>query len=280
VHCLDAFFDRVNILLWPRFKIILDMHVESVQKVKANSVKKDSILPHYVTTRYAEFCGAILKLNREYNDDFLLSNLRRLRNEVDKLLERAAGRVALPKNQVIFLINNYNVILRILQDKGLVCEEIGSFEEKAKSQVALFVEEELSEKFGRLITFVKNTEMMVTKMTDDSTPLEAKIDSVNVESIVRHFAKFWREGIEHINTSVRNNFRTNSYEGAMGAADLRIGTEILKQAAIQLMLYYQRFDDLLRKCYKNKSPPFLKEMVPISTIMYEIKKYGREREDQ
>jgi hypothetical protein len=23
VHCLDAFFDRLNMLLWPRFKIVL-----------------------------------------------------------------------------------------------------------------------------------------------------------------------------------------------------------------------------------------------------------------
>ena len=61
------------------------------------------------------FCAGILQLNKGYDDDILTSNLARLRNEVEKLLLQVASDLSAAKQQVIFLINNYECIRATLQ---------------------------------------------------------------------------------------------------------------------------------------------------------------------
>lgn len=52
--------------------------------------------------------------------------------------------------------------------------------------------------------------------------------------------------------------------------------EILKKTLLQLVFYYRRFQDLLEKMYPVPSaqPSFVREVIPIQNIVYEIKKYG------
>ena len=90
------------------------------------------------------------------------------------------------------------------------------------------------------------------------------VDASTVEALVRDFSSNWKSGIEHINTGVMTYF-----------SHFRNGMEILKQVLTQLLLYYTRFQDILKQIYSNKQPPFFKEIVSIPTIMYEIKKYSR-----
>jgi len=117
-HALDATFDRMNMMLWPRFKTVFDANVESVMKVPFCEIKAGKNKPHYIGTRYADFASGILFLNLDYGDDILTANLRRLRVEVDKFFLRSASRAPTPKLQLIFLINNYYNILNILTKAG------------------------------------------------------------------------------------------------------------------------------------------------------------------
>lgn len=50
--------------------------------------------------------------------------------------------------------------------------------------------------------------------------------------------------------------------------------EILKQVLTQLLLYYTRFHDIIRKVWRNKPPAFCKDLVPTNLILAEIKKYA------
>ena len=76
IPCLDDYFDKIMILLWPKFKIIFDMNLMSiidcdVQKLlNANSSKttisasinsnsSTSTSIHYITRRYADFTISI-----------------------------------------------------------------------------------------------------------------------------------------------------------------------------------------------------------------------------
>ena len=49
--------------------------------------------------------------------------------------------------------------------------------------------------------------------------------------------------------------------------------EILKQVLTQLLLYYTRFQDIIRKAWK-RPPAFAKDLVSTSAILAEIKKYA------
>jgi len=42
----------------------------------------------------------------------------------------------------------------------------------------------------------------------------------------------------------------------------------------QLLLYYTRFQDVIRKVFKKQQPDFAKDLVPTAVILAEIKKYA------
>eukprot|EP00808_Paulinella_micropora_P010447 g5898.t1 len=232
VHCLDAFFDRLTMLFWPRFKILFDANVESVSKLKA-SAPRDPNQVHYLTR-----------------------SLRRLRPEVEKFLTRTASLIKHPKRQLVFLTNNYGHIVSILQAQGLECDERSHFSELMAQQVTLVVEEELTEKFGKLISFLKEAEAV-----------NGVKDPALAETIVRHFAKNWKDGMEQIHTSVQRSFSVEE----QGDAKSSHSFEILKQVLVQLLLYYSRFEKLLES--NCRGAPFMRELVSSSTLRHEIQKY-------
>jgi hypothetical protein len=89
------------------------------------------------------------------------------------------------------------------------------------------------------------------------------LDDALVEGLVREFAVNWRTGIQQVNDDVLHYF--SSY---------RNGMEILKQVLTQLLLYYTRFQDLVKRCYA-RPPAFSRDIVSTATILIEIKRYSR-----
>ena len=80
---------------------------------------------------------------------------------------------------------------------------------------------------------------------------------------MREFASSWRTGIQQINDDVLGFF-----------ANFRNGVEIIKQVSTQLLLYYGRFQDIIKRAFV-RPPPFVKDIITTNTILQEIKKYSR-----
>lgn len=59
---------QVNIVLWPRFKMVFDMHLSSLRNANVKTLWEDDVHPHYVMRRYAEFTASLIHLNVEYGD--------------------------------------------------------------------------------------------------------------------------------------------------------------------------------------------------------------------
>eukprot|EP00741_Cyanophora_paradoxa_P006469 tig00001003_g6264.t1 len=262
VPVLDALFDRYNLLLWPRFKAIFDAHVDSVRQ--AQSVKRlwtTDVHPHYMTRRYAELSAALSALNREAGDDSLRTALATLRLEVAKLIARMAAEHSQHIAKIVFLINNYDLITGVCAERGVESEDGSYFGEQLAQQTSFFVEEELGASYGKLISFVKRTEPLLSAPTFN--PERPPVDPAEVEKLVKEFNARWKQGIEGMNADVMKYF-----------SNFKIGMEILKQALTQLLLYYTRFLDIVKKCFKN--PPFSRDIVSIPNIMYEIRQYSRQ----
>jgi len=115
--------------------------------------------------------------------------------------------------------------------------------------------------YGRLITYIRQTEPMVVQGT--STADVARADQGGMEHLLRSFQDTWQQGIESINRDVMKSF-----------ANLKLGMEILKQVLTQLLLYYTRFLDLVKQVYPNGAP-FAQHIVSIPTLMKEIKQISR-----
>lgn len=93
----------------------------------------------------------------------------------------------------------------------------------------------------------------------------------------------WRSGMSNMHDSVMQDFSNLVEEGASEEdreSQKDMAREILKRSMIQLVLYYQRFQNLVQKWRQRPgaagNPRFLKDVVSIQAIKAEIKKYGRQ----
>ncbi|KAG6656240.1 hypothetical protein I3843_04G008200 [Carya illinoinensis] len=258
IPCLDLYLDKVNISLWPRFKMVFDMHLNSLRNANVRTLWEDDVHPHYVMRRYAEFTASLIRLNVEYGDGQLELNLERLRMAVDDLLIKLAKIFPKTKLQIVFLINNYDMTISVLKEASPDVGKIQMhFEELLKSNTALFVEELLLEHFSDLIKFVK------TRASEDpSSGSEKAIAVGEVEPLVKDFGSRWKAAIELMHKDVITSF-----------SNLLCGMEILRAALTQLLLYYTRLTDCIKRIVGGSS--LNKDLVSISSIMYEIRKYSR-----
>jgi len=120
-----------------------------------------------------------------------------------------------------------------------------------------FVEATLDASFRQLIAFVRATEREAER--GGATDLDEGV----VGALAATFAATWRDALVRVNADVLRLF-----------ANFVNGVEVLKQVLTQLLLYYTRFQEIVRKAWK-KPPAFAKDLVPTATILEEIKKYSR-----
>lgn len=144
----DGWVNGTNMLLWPRFQVGMDMHVDSVKRSTAGlssgaratlsltSTKdngKGSTAPHSLTQRFGQFLQSILALNNSEPNSSSASvvetvaagsdtepvarSLERLRGEVESFLNKAAKGLQQGRRER-FLGNNYSLILTIIGDTG------------------------------------------------------------------------------------------------------------------------------------------------------------------
>uniref|UniRef100_A0ACD6AI88 Uncharacterized protein n=1 Tax=Avena sativa TaxID=4498 RepID=A0ACD6AI88_AVESA len=257
IPCLDSYLDKVNMSLWPRFKMVFDLHLSSLRNANIRTLWEDDVHPHYVTRRYAEFTASLVHLNVEYGDGQLDLNLERLRMAIEDLLVKLAKMFAKPKLQTVFLINNYDLTIAILKEAGTDGGKAQlHFEDVLKSNIAIYVEELLLEHFSDLIKFVK------TRTSEDTASSSDKASIRDVEPLVKDFASRWKAAIELMHKDVITSF-----------SNFLCGMEILKAALTQLLLYYTRLTECVKRV--NGGSALNKDLVSISSILYEIKKYSR-----
>lgn len=259
IPCLDSFLDKVNIALWPRFKIVFDLHLSSLRNANIRILWEDDVHPHYVMRRYAEFTASLIHLNGEYRDGQIELNMERLRMAVDDLLVKLAKMFPKQKLQTVFLINNYDMTISVLKEAGPEGGKIQQhFEYLLKNNTSIFVEELLLEHFSDLIKFVKTRASEDPSSGSERPPVMAS----EVEPIVKDFASRWKSAIELMHNDVITSF-----------SNFLCGMDILRAALTQLLLYYTRLSDSMKRI--SGGTALNKDLVSISSIMYEVKKFSR-----
>ena len=149
-------------LLWPRFQLAMDMHVESVRRSAASlsggsratlsltsssSDNKGSTAPHVLTQRFGQFLQGILALGSDENIALVTGeattseiepvgrSLERLRGEFEAFLIKASKGLTQGR-RARFLGNNYSLVLTIVGDTGGgLAKEMRDWFEQAKEGV-------------------------------------------------------------------------------------------------------------------------------------------------
>ena len=275
IPVLDQFFDRISMLLWPRFKQIFDMNLKSVKNANPKKLGPVDLSPHYVSKRYAELVSSVFFLQTGTEsmgiggsgESLLKYDIYAMRTEIALLLDKLSKQIPNLKEQKVFFINNFDQILSVFQEKRIVSEEMQKFEDILMQQREIFAEEEIKNAFPRLISFVIQTENAMYELENNDNGNHQQnslvLDEVLVEGLVRDFSVNWRSGIQQINDNVLAYF-----------ANFRNGMEILKQVLTQLLLYYTRFQEIIKKSWA-RPPAFSRDIVSTATILMEIKRYSR-----
>lgn len=147
VPAVEGYINATNMLLWPRFQQILDLHCTTLQKL-TNSLptrpstgatllgaqSANSTAPTPLTQRFANLLQGILALSSEAGDDEPVSvSVSRLRSEYEAYLTRMSKGIPDARKRERFLCNNYSLLCTILTDvDGRLGEDVKTHFEKLR----------------------------------------------------------------------------------------------------------------------------------------------------
>eukprot|EP00884_Botryococcus_braunii_P014708 jgi/Botrbrau1/23238/Bobra.0041s0074.1 len=297
IPCLDAYLDasisplaplQGALSTWGSWgpQVLLDMQLGSVKAFNVAAFGEDTRVQP-LTQRYATLTTSLLLLNAAYQDGQLDQNIDRMRYAVMDLLVRLSQRFAKRRQGTIFLINNFTHVCQMMRDaasKGSQmmhapgtsppppsaplgaagAETIKDFEDQLATCTKLYVEEQLEQHFKDMIHYVKYAEAAVARAKGGTEgraipgygPAEAA-------PIIKAFAARWTSAIEAMNKETLADFKVGG-----------VGREVLKATLTQLLLYYTRLLELLKK-QGNEGQALVRDAVTVPSIMYEIKRYSR-----
>ena len=253
VYALDRYWDTLHGLFWPRLQIVIKSNVQSVKDCDPQKMKITDLRPHYITRRYAEFSTAFISINEKFPESNLSTILLDMEQEIGNFIMKMASSFRDRKEQLIFVINNYDIILSIMSEKTHnESHEAEYFRHQFSARISEYVEEILQPYFGELIKFVKDSENEGTHKSQD-----------NVGRIITGFNSRWKNSLDAINKEVFFPGRFPNFKN---------GTEILQMALTQFVEYYHRFHNIVSTLNPSVCPN-RDQLINIHQLMVEVKKY-------
>ncbi|XP_046875160.1 vacuolar protein sorting-associated protein 52 homolog isoform X2 [Hypomesus transpacificus] len=258
IPALDKYWEAVLELLWPRFELILEMNIQSIRNTDPQKLGVLDTRPHYITRRYAEFSSAIVSINQTFPNERTHTLLGQLQVEVENFVLKMAAEFPSRRDQLIFLINNYDMLLSVLMERAADdSKEVEGFQQLLLARTQEFIEEILSPPFGGMIAFVKESEALMEKGQLD----RLKNDEARITQLIRGFSSTWKQSVEALSQEVMRSF-----------TNFKNGTSIIQGALTQLIQYYHGFHKVLSQP-AFRSLAARSELINLHHLMVEVKKH-------
>jgi vacuolar protein sorting-associated protein 52 len=258
VPSLDPYLARCTNKLLTRLLHLIDANVQSLKGAKPQDmITVFDVRPHVVTRRYAELIVAVnvlcSKMENHISASRIVAKMKLLCAQTKDLLLRISSIELDEIKRSVFLINNYDLILGVLKERSIeMAPEAADFGEMFDVEVISCVELELNVYFGKMITFVKKK----TQQPD------LKVTAEVINGFVKEFSTQWKEVLKKISADMMTLF-----------SNFTTGGRVLQKTFAQLVLYYKRFEDLVKNNYKELFSRISADFVPISAMTYEMKQY-------
>ncbi|XP_039862590.1 vacuolar protein sorting-associated protein 52 homolog isoform X3 [Simochromis diagramma] len=256
IPALDKYWEAVLELLWPRFELILEMNISSIRNTDPQKLGVLDTRPHYITRRYAEFSSAIVSINQTFPNERTNALLGQLQIEVENFVLKMAAEFPSRRDQLIFLINNYDMMLSVLMERAADdSKEVEGFQQLLLARTQEFIEEILSPPFGGMIAFVKEAEALMEKGQLD----RLKNDEARITQLVG-IRTSWRSVHQQLSKCYVFSFTNVSHI-------------LLPQGALtQLIQYYHGFHKVLNQP-TFRSLAVRSELINLHHLMVEVKKH-------
>ncbi|KAJ1913735.1 Vacuolar protein sorting-associated protein 52 [Mycoemilia scoparia] len=227
---LGPFMEDVSKILLPRFREVMKLHTHSIKKLQSKSKNiKLEAHPHTSVRRYSELTVSLLKLSATVDLPEVEYAMNELRTQVHEFLQKAAANNEKYQQSLVSLINNYDLIVNIIQEHEFTDQEadVAFWRQLLADTVYEYAEEQLRTHFK----YLKECVVKYEQLSDIH-----KIDPKHLNQVILQFNKDWQKQISNINTSIIQSF-----------SNFRTGTEILHAVLGQLVIYYTRFHNLYDK---------------------------------
>ncbi|CAL8292955.1 unnamed protein product [Merluccius merluccius] len=258
IPALDKYWEAVLELLWPRFELILEMNIHSIRNTDPHKLGVLDTRPHYITRRYAEFSSAIVSINQTFPNERTHALLGQLQVEVENFVLKMAAEFPSRRDQLIFLINNYDMMLSVLMERAADdSKEVEGFQQLLLARTQEFIEELLSPPFGGMISFVKEAEGLMERGQLE----RLKNHEARITQLVRGFSSSWKHSVEAMSQEVMRSF-----------TNFKNGTSIIQGALTQLIQYYHGFHKVLNQP-AFRSLAARSELINLHHLMVEVKKH-------
>ncbi|CAF90117.1 unnamed protein product [Tetraodon nigroviridis] len=257
------YWEAVLEMLWPRFELILEMNIHSIRNTDPQKLGVLDTRPHYITRRYAEFSSAIVSINQTFPNERTNLLLGQLQVEVENFVLKMAAEFPSRRDQLIFLINNYDMMLSVLMASFLTeraaddSKEVEGFQQLLLARTQEFIEEILSPPFGGMIAFVKEAEALMEKGQLE----RLRSEEARITQLVRGFSSTWKQSVEAMSRDVMRSF-----------TNFKNGTSIIQGALTQLIQYYHGFHKVLNQP-TFRSLAVRSELINLHHLMVEVKKH-------
>lgn len=258
VPALDNHWEQLIQMIWPRFEYVVKLNIGSIQEVDPAKMTSLDQRPHYISRRYAEFSGAVMVLHDKFPCEGVDGLMLQLQDEVEKVILKMAAIFQQRKDQLIFLINNYDMMLTILSEKtredSRECERL---KELLAVRTSEYIEEVLAPHFGGMLTFVRETDHLIA-----NNNIQALKDyEKKVVPLVRLFSQSWRKAVELLHNEVMQCF-----------SNFRTGTLVLQRALETLITAHHTFNRVLaHQAFQHLN--IKQDIVNSHHLIVEAKKY-------
>jgi len=188
---------------------------------------------------------------------FISQNLSKLREELEKLLIRLVdAKYKDWKSKCIFLMNNYDLIVSMMSEKNISSVDGLQFQKLLDLKTNDFAHDELIKSFGRLVSFVKEHEVLTDENNNEHVKLPKEEE---VESLLKEFNVNWKIELEKINNGIIKVF-----------SNLKRGMKVFEKIMEEMIEAYTKLVKIIKKHYKNLR--LSKFFTPETEITYEMKR--------
>ncbi|KAF2355350.1 Vps52 [Trinorchestia longiramus] len=198
VPALDAHWDALTGALYQRFEYVIRLNIQSVQDCDVTKFTNMDVRPHYMCRRISELCGAIASLERRFPIEGTEALVAALHRELESVLLRLSA-YHFPRDrmqQLVFLINNYDMVLGVLTEKARSdCSEGERLREMLAACTAEYIHEILTPDFGALLNYAQQAQQLLD--AGDSQGL--KQTEGTALNVARAFSNNWRTAVEQLN---------------------------------------------------------------------------------
>ncbi|PVZ98800.1 hypothetical protein BB558_005191, partial [Smittium angustum] len=257
VPTLDSYFNSLNLILWPKFQQLMDLHINRINKIslKKLSGRKFDTFPHLATRQYSELTSTIIRMNMDFDASVLSTGLVRIRAHIDNFLKKQS--LQAPDNQaaLVFLINNYDLILMIYKENLVDGDNAESvyWQNLNAETIFLMCEELMLAHFGYLKSFV---------LRADRTSINNPISMEELCKVAVQFNSEWKTQTSLINSTIVHKF-----------ANFMTGTSVVHDTLRQLIIVYTQFVEIYEKFLPEMGQSPAVVPVGVHSVMLEIKKY-------